>query len=802
MTYVTEYFTKDESGTSSFLTEASKQIKNLPVKDQKRCIKNVFLTHRQMGLSEAFMKIFPEIRLKDSNISSVFVPLGKREDISRYLMRADPDQEYGAIELFEITGREGLYYEKPNWVEKYLRRDRSEWNEMCFPQYAKMFDPIHKKEQENTTEENEEDFEGDVEQEVSDEKELSDFEKDKIRYGQEVKFHYLITETGDIGKPLPKLMKIENPCPGEPNSLRKRKHPKSLRFYKVKKDLNPARFFLHELMMYRHFGQEDYDRWQDDDMCIQDYEKHKENIKSVKSKVMEWMEDVEEARYFVEEVMKNEVDIDEIGEKMDPQVHQDDIECDLDGLEEDEQYRHLDHTGLKDRDIPDAGNWYRKIELKDQNILEQETCRLDKWQRQVVDTGLKFVRGLRKYSKGYGNNPRPENLVVIGGAGSGKSTVIECLAQWCHRLLEKAGDDPNSPYILKAATTGAASSLIEGSTVHTSLGFDFSSKHSSLSDKKREMKIDQLKNLKILIIDEFSMMKSDILYRIHLRLCEIKHSNQYFGGVLLMLFGDPAQLKPVLGSYIFAAPNCKDYKIAYGDGTESLWRSFSVINLEENHRQGKDKSYAEMLNRIRVGKQTQQDLENLKSRVRQKGHSDLKGALFISAKVKPVAKFNEIALNKTPGKLYISKAWHMQALSKSFKPKIEKKSGRIGDTQFVDELNLKIGARVMLITNIDVSDLLCNGTIGTVLGMEEGQNGAISTVIVKFDNPRAGKQSRDRNLMMAKKYPEGTILKKIEREYSLTRNQGLVTSTAKLKILNLKFQGFNIFLVILSHFDM
>ena len=44
-----------------------------------------------MGLSEAFMKIFPDIKLKDSNISSVFVPLGKKEDISRYLLRADPE---------------------------------------------------------------------------------------------------------------------------------------------------------------------------------------------------------------------------------------------------------------------------------------------------------------------------------------------------------------------------------------------------------------------------------------------------------------------------------------------------------------------------------------------------------------------------------------------------------------------------------------------------------------------------------------------------------------------------------------
>ena len=136
-------------------------------------------------------------------------------------------------------------------------------------------------------------------------------------------------------------------------------------------------------------------------------------------------------------------------------------------MEEDDQYSHLDPSGLKGQDFPEAGNWYRKLELKDQNVLEQETCKLDKWQRQVIDHGLRYyVKGLRKCIKSHGNTPRPENLVVIGGAGSGKSTVIECLTQWCHRILEMAGDDPNSPYILKAATTGAASSLIEGSTVH------------------------------------------------------------------------------------------------------------------------------------------------------------------------------------------------------------------------------------------------------------------------------------------------------------------------------------------------
>ena len=85
------------------------------------------------------------------------------------------------------------------------------------------------------------------------------FEKDKVKYGQEVKFHYLITETGELGKPLPNFLEINNPYPGEPRFLRKRRHPKSLRFFKAKRDSEPERFFLHELMMYKSFNSEDYE---------------------------------------------------------------------------------------------------------------------------------------------------------------------------------------------------------------------------------------------------------------------------------------------------------------------------------------------------------------------------------------------------------------------------------------------------------------------------------------------------------------------------------------------------------------
>ena len=53
-------------------------------------------------------------------------------------------------------------------------------------------------------------------------------------------------------------------------------------------------------------------------------------------------------------------------------------------------------------------------------------------------------------------------------------------------------------------------------------------------------------------------------------------------------------------------------------------------------------------------------------------------------------------------------------------------------------------------------------------------------VVIKFDDPNAGKESRANNPGMAKKYPGGTVIKKKELEYSLAKTQGLVSSIAKL----------------------
>ena len=143
ITYITEYFTKDESGTSNLLKKAAKVTSEMNDTQQKRHLKNVFLANRQMGISEAFMKLLPENRLKDSSIGTEFMSHGKIEDMSRFVVRAD-GKNYGdnnsfSKQLFEIPGREGLYYEKPNWLDKYLRSGNDK-NEMCPVQYVKMYD--------------------------------------------------------------------------------------------------------------------------------------------------------------------------------------------------------------------------------------------------------------------------------------------------------------------------------------------------------------------------------------------------------------------------------------------------------------------------------------------------------------------------------------------------------------------------------------------------------------------------------------------------------------------------------------
>ena len=69
------------------------------------------------------------------------------------------------------------------------------------------------------------------------------------------------------------------------------------------------------------------------------------------------------------------------------------------------------------------------------------------------------------------------------------------------------------------------------------------------------------KNLKLIIIDEVSMVKADMLYQLDLKLQELKERVGIpFGGVSIMLLGDILQLRPVLGAFIFEKPKNKELR--------------------------------------------------------------------------------------------------------------------------------------------------------------------------------------------------------------------------------------------------
>ena len=104
------------------------------------------------------------------------------------------------------------------------------------------------------------------------------------------------------------------------------------------------------------------------------------------------------------------------------------------------------------------------------------------------------------------------------------------------------------------------------------------------------------------------------------------------------------------------------------------------------------------------------------TRVRHANHPDLKEAsLYIVCKRKDCAMINSQFLKKMKGESISIKAIHHHATRKNYKPYIEPKEGAVASTSFLDELELKIGAKIMIIHNIDTTDCLTNGQLGELI---------------------------------------------------------------------------------------
>ena len=144
-----------------------------------------------------------------------------------------------------------------------------------------------------------------------------------------------------------------------------------------------------------------------------------------------------------------------------------------------------------------------------------------------------------------------------------------------------------------------------------------------------------------------------------------------------------------------------------------------------------------MLNRFRVGDQTDTDMGVLQSRVRPLDHPDTKGAVFISCTNKEVAKLNRLRLRQISTENVVMEAINTHSTIKEFKPPLGKK-GEVMNTPFMQKLELKKGARVQLTYNIDTQDCLTNGARGEVIDFVKNFGGRVERVVIKFDEQHVG----------------------------------------------------------------
>jgi hypothetical protein len=235
------------------------------------------------------------------------------------------------------------------------------------------------------------------------------------------------------------------------------------------------------------------------------------------------------------------------------------------------------------------------------------------------------------------------------------------------------------------------------------------------------------------------MVKADLLYQLNLRLQEVKQNLCPFGGVSVLLFGDLMQLQPVRARWIFQQPKSEFFGHTFE--AMNLWEMFTVIELTKNHRQGEDGNYAGLLNRVRFGSHTSQDIATLLTRIELNLPED---CLYVYGTNNLVNKRNQKMLARNPNISYTFKASHNHPSIPNYKPYL--KNGNIGDTPFQDELILKKGCIVMIIYNIDTADSLTNGSMGKIEEFRTNSNGIIEHVLLSFEDPKIGKHTRNEKI--------------------------------------------------------
>ncbi|MBN2166838.1 MAG: helix-turn-helix domain-containing protein [Marinilabiliaceae bacterium] len=292
-----------------------------------------------------------------------------------------------------------------------------------------------------------------------------------------------------------------------------------------------------------------------------------------------------------------------------------------------------------------------------------------------------------------------KNIFLTGKAGTGKTTFLRNLTQ---NISKRS---------IVVAPTGVAAINAKGVTIHSFFQLPFgpflpgthrNENNNNSYSRMSKAKINIIRSLDLLIIDEVSMVRADLLDGIDESLRRYKKSSLPFGGIQLLMIGDIQQLSPVIkpDEWNLLQPY---YKTIYFYGSLALQKTNYVsIELKHIFRQT-DNNFIQILNKIRDNNIDNNTLKQLNDRYQPDIMSKInEGYITLTTHN---AKAKEININQVN---------HLKTKSHSFKAEV---SGEFPEYSYPTEyiLELREGAQVMFVKNDSSPDkLFFNGKIGKI----------------------------------------------------------------------------------------
>ena len=300
------------------------------------------------------------------------------------------------------------------------------------------------------------------------------------------------------------------------------------------------------------------------------------------------------------------------------------------------------------------------------------------------------------------------NIFLTGKAGTGKTTFLKSLKEQCQKRH------------IVVAPTGVAAMNAGGVTIHSFFQLNFGPNITTSVDpsasnpaftksqyKYSKEKINIIRSLDLLIIDEISMVRADVLDGIDEILKRFRHNNKPFGGVQLLMIGDLQQLAPIIKDDEWSILS-KYYVGPYFFNSLGLSKTdYLTLELKKIYRQN-DIQFIDLLNEVRENTVSATTLEVLNQRYEAaKELTDTKGIITLTTHNHQAKQINDSHLAKINEPLHEFKAKITGDFAESIYP--------------VDAvLQLKEGAQVMFLRNDSAKERqYYNGKIGIVKEIDQ-----------------------------------------------------------------------------------